>query len=541
MPDLVEQGLATYRARKWQAALEALTAADRDGALDGDGLDRLAEVAYLVGRDDVVARARERAHGEHLRTGAHDRAAQSAFWLALSLLLQGDAAPAAGWLARAATILDDASVDGPARGYLLVADALQTLAAGDAERAEALSAEAAHVGDRFGDRDVWALGWLGRGEAAVARGELVRGMTFLDEVMVSVLAGELSPIPTGIVYCATIEACVRSHDVARASQWTAALSRWCDDEPEVVPFRGQCLIHRAQVFQAKGDWDRAASEATGAHELLSHPPHPARGVAAYLLGELHRLRGSYRAAESAYLEATELGVPPDPGHALLRLAQGRVDAAVGGIRRALDETTEDARRPALLAAAVEILIAADDVAAASAAADELEHLAGVGAPPVLRALASHARGATALASGDPRSALPLLRRACTSWQQVDMPYEAARTRVLVAAACRALGDADGADAELASARRVFARLGAAPDLERVATRARRERAPDPSLSARECDVLRLVASGCTNKEVGAALRISEHTVARHLQNIFTKLGVSTRAAAVATAIERSLV
>lgn len=536
MAPSVEQGRAAYATGAWARAYQHLRAARTEGALDGAGWDLLAEVAYLTGRDDETGLAWHQAHEAHRRAGDPDRAAQSAFWLALSLLLRGEHAPASGWLARAEALLDECGLECAARGYLLVPAGIEALAEGQPERAEALGRTAADIGRRFGDRDLWALGRLTCGEALLAGGAVHAGMAVLDEVMVAVTVGELSPVPTGIVYCAVVEDCVHAHDLARAAEWTDALTRWCAAQPDLVPFRGQCRVHRAQVLHARGDWEAAATEAADADRLLADPPHPARALAAYVLGDLHRLRGGFDAAEAAYRQASALGYPPVPGLALLRLAQGRTADAAVGIGRALDEVDDLARRPAVLAAAVEILTASGAVDRAADAADELDALARRASTSVLLAMADHARGTAALAVGDRRAALVALRRACTRWHDLDMPYEAARAQASLARACSELGDRDGADAELASARAVFARLGAAPDLARTAPTGGREQ----PLSARELDVLRLVAAGRTNRDIGAVLAISEHTVARHVQNTFAKLGVSSRAAAVAVAFEQQL-
>ncbi len=532
-----EEGRAAHATGAWARAFQHLDAARDEGTLDGEGWDLLAEVAYLTGRDDETGRAWEQAHQAHRRAGDPDRAARSAFWLALWLLLRGEHARASGWLARAQGLLDEVGVEGASRGYLLVPASIEALAGGDPDRAESLGSTAAAIGRRFDDRDLWALGWLARGEALLAAGDIATGMSVLDEVMISVTVGELSPIATGIVYCAVVEACVHVHDLGRAAEWTDALSRWCADQPDLVPFRGQCLVHRAQVLHARGDWEGAASEAAGADRLLADPPHPARAMASYVLGDLHRLRGSFDAAEAAYRQANALGYAPVPGLALLRLAQGRTDDAAVGIRRALQEVDDPAHRPTVLAAAAEILSAAGAIDLATAAADELHGLVRDGTTSMLRAMASHARGTVALATGDNEGALVALRHACTRWQELDMPYESARARAALAHACRELGDRDGADAEMDSARAVFARLGAAPDLARSAPA---HEGGGQALSARELDVLGLVADGRTNREIGAALGISEHTVARHVQNTFAKLGVSSRAAAVAVAFGQHL-
>jgi DNA-binding CsgD family transcriptional regulator len=419
----------------------------------------------------------------------------------------------------------------------------QCEAAGDYEAALVIAGEAASIGERFGDADLFALATQAQGILLVQQGRVGAGLGLLDEAMVAVTAGELSPIVSGLVYCGVIVGCQSAYEPRRAQQWTAALARWCDEQPDMVSFTGTCLVHRAEILELHGEWRDALDEARQARERCARAKNlRAAAEAFYRQGELHRLRREFAAAEAAYREASGGGFEPQPGLALLRLAQGRSDAAVAAIRRALIETAERPKRARLLPACVEILLAVDDADGARDACRELSEIANDYESTMLDAMASHAGGALSLAGGDAGSALGALRHAWRIWHDLEAPYEAARSRVLVGLACRALGDEDSASLELQGARRAFEELGAATELARLEALTRDDRPAETyGLTPREREVLRLVASGQTNREIASALVISEHTVARHIQNIFGKLRVSSRTAASAFAYEHGLV
>jgi ATP/maltotriose-dependent transcriptional regulator MalT len=311
----------------------------------------------------------------------------------------------------------------------------------------------------------------------------------------------------------------------------------------MVSFSGQCLVHRAEIMELHGAWRDALEEARRARQRCEQAKNrSAAAQAFYLQGEVHRLQGEFAAAEEAYRDASRYGWEPQPGLALLRLAQGNDDAAAAAIRRVVGETTRPLKRARLLPAYVEIMLAVGDVEEARIACRELEEISARYESGMLGAMVAHAEGAIDLTEGDARAALPPLRRAWQMWQELEVPYEVARVRVLLGLACRALGDDDTATLELEAARDVFAQLGAAPDLARIDSLARRTPSVDVHrLTARELQVLRLVAAGESNRAIASELILSERTVDRHVSNIFAKLDVSSRAAATAYAYKHQLV
>lgn len=541
--DALARGRSSYAVRAWGDTYASLTRADRESPLEATDLELLATAAYMLGRDDEWMSGLERAHQRYLAAADADGAVRCALWVGINHLLRGDIGPASGWLARAQRLLEREPGDHPARGYALIPAIFRHEAAGEWEAAAATAGEAAAIGERNGDPDLVALARQAQGAILTANGRMGEGLALLDEAMVTVTAYELSPIVAGLVYCGVILACQEAYEVRRAREWTAALSRWCEAQDDLVAFTGRCLVHRAEIMQLGGAWGDALLEATRAGERLSAGfNQPAAAEAFYRQGEIHRVRGELDFAEQAYQEASRRGREPQPGLALLRVAQGRGDAALGAIRRALSETAEPHGRAGLLAAAVQILLAADDVAGARDACAELEAIAEESGSELLDAISSHWRGAVALAESDPDAALVAGRQALATWQELGAPYEEARSRELVGLACRALGDDDTASLALDAASSAFAELGAEPDRVRVESlRAPSRPRHRHGLTSREHEVLRLLAAGKTNKAIADELVLSARTVDRHVSNIFSKLRVSSRAAATAYAYEHELV
>jgi DNA-binding CsgD family transcriptional regulator len=535
--DSLQEGRAHYEARRWSQAFQALLGADGSAALDADDLDRLALSAYMVGRDLEYLRLLERLHRAHADAGEHARAARCAFWLGVNSVFRGELAQAGAWIVRGQRLIEGR--DCVERGYLMLPGAEEQARRGSFDTAFAAAAEATAIGERFGDRDLVAIARHGQGRVLIQRGEVAAGLALLDEMMLAVVGGELSPIPTGLMYCAVIEACQEIHAFGRAREWTLALARWCDAQSEMVAFTAKCLAYRAELLLLRGAWPEALAEARRACERAAQAAARAAGPALYLQAEIHRLRGDFVEAEQAYREVSLSGQEPNPGLALLRLAQGRTDAAAAGIRRLVSATAEGPRRGRLLPAHIEVMLAAGDTAEARRACLEMQTLADALGAELLAAAAARATGAAALVEGDARAALAPLRHAFDLWERLEAPYESARTRVLIGLACRALDDEEAAALEWSAARSAFERLGARPELARLdQIDAASPRGRAHPLTARELEVLRRIAAGSTNKAIAAALSLSERTIDRHVSNILSKLDVPSRAAAIAHAYDR---
>jgi DNA-binding NarL/FixJ family response regulator len=535
---VLEAAREAYRRHDWAGARDRFSAVRAAGGLAAGDLDALADAAWWLGEFDEASAVLEEAYRRHLDDGRPRLAAMAAIGVAVNHFLRGDGVVGSGWLGRAQRLLRD-EPEQVEHGYLLYLE-LEGALEGDPAAVVAVAGRVRDIGRRHGDPNLAAAGDLFEGRALVKQGRVAEGMALLDEAMLAVLSGELRPEWAGNIYCHLMAAFHELADVRRAAEWTEATGRWLAGLPAAVLFTGICRVHRSQVLQRKGAWAQAEREAALVCQDLAdlHVAGAAEGH--YQLGELHRLRGDLDGAEEAYRQAHGLGRDPQPGLALLRLAQGRAAAASASIRAALTAVTHDRlARARLCAAQVEIAVAAGDAATAGRACDELVKTASTYGSSGLEAAALQARGTVLLAGGRAEAALPTLRAACRRWQELDAPYDAARVRLLLAGTYQALGDADAALLELDAAEVVFERLGATLDAGEVAARRGRPALPG-GLTGREAEVLALVAAGRSNREIAEALVLSPKTVARHLSNIFAKLGVSSRTQAAAYAFEHGL-
>ncbi|MDZ5622251.1 LuxR C-terminal-related transcriptional regulator [Nocardioides sp. HM23] len=540
--DVVEELLRAREAfdrRDWVAAYEGLSAAGSDALLAADFAD-LATAAFLVGRHNDCIQALQRAYQAHLDAGDQQAAVRCAFWLAMTLMDRGEVAVANGWISRADRLLETFEEDTVEHGYFLFFRMLGHILGGDPVTAFDEAVTLTSYGRRFANDDLLATGLMCQGRCLLYLARVPEGVRLLDEAMVGVTTGEVSPVFAGQTYCSSIEACQEISDFGRVAQWTTALTTWCSSQVGLVPFTGQCAVHRGQVMRVRGAFDEAIAELDGAiaRYVASGTPGAA-GLAYAEKGGLLRIRGEYDAAEAAFEQAIGFGHDPQPVQALLSVDRGRTQAACAAVRRLLGEPRDPIHRSQLLPGAIEVLLAGNELETARPLVAELVEVGEAFESSSLSAMAGHAVGALALADGRPAEALAPLRTALQQWRELDWPYETARTQVLLGRALRGVGDEESAAAEMGSAARSLAALGAGPEAQAV----EQLLAPGPlpgGLTAREAEVLRLVATGLSNPEIAAALFLSEKTVARHLSNIFTKLDVTSRTAAAAYAFDHGL-
>jgi DNA-binding CsgD family transcriptional regulator len=534
--DQVARAREAAARREWHQAFDLFAAADEQSSLDSGNLDLWATAAYLIGDTDTAVEARAREHQIRLDRGEIAAAVRSGFWVSFILVNTGRSAQAGGWMARSRRLAEHLGDDAPEHGYLQVLSAFRQAAIEGAYHDAIGSARrAVERGRGGGDEDLIALGLNIIGRALIRSGEGEAGLVHLDEAMAAVVAGVLSPMVAGTVYCSLIEGCEEIGELRRAREWTDALSRWCERQEGMVTFTGQCLTHRAEVLRHQGDLEAAARAAREARDRFAGAADELlTGGAWYQLAEVLRIRGDLSGAEDAYRRAAEWGHEAHPGLALLWVGEGKLEAAEAAMRRLDAEWTGPTKQLRMLPTLVEVMLAVGDIATADRAAVELTDVAEALGTEGAAARAAHAMGAVALAEQSFERALVSLRTAVDLWRSLGVVYETARSQLLIARACRELGDLETASLETEAALRALADIGArVPETQT-------EHNPQ-GLTPRELEVLRLVASGLTNQEIAERLFISVRTVDRHVANILTKLGVPSRTAATAYGYEHRLI
>lgn len=530
------------RRRDWSAAYAAYAGIE---PRDGPTTEGLAESTWWLGNMDEAIRLYADAYRQHVDAGDLESAARTAVLLSIHCRLVGESAQSAGWDSRAQRVLEELP-ECAAHGYPLYLGTAG-LTGSDLEAAEASAGRMQDLGRRHDDPNLVALGVYFTGRVRIKQARVAEGLALLDEAMLAALSDDLDTFWTGAIYCGLMDACNELRDLRRASEWTEATRRWSDPLPLASLYPGICRVHRAQVLTSRGSWAEAEQEALSACEDMVGIDVFAVADAYYEVGEVRRVRGDLAGAEQAYHQAHDHGRDPQPGMALLRLAQGRSEEAAASIAAVLAAGGRSRLdQAALLAAQTEIALARGEVDLAEQASAELARTAHDFDSPGLRADAHRSCGSVMLARGRTMEALSELRMAFNAWNKLDVPYEAARTREQLAAAYRACGDTDAATREEAAAQACFERLGVVSAGSRGASGSRGPSGaadtPDlpDGLSAREVEVLRVLATGKSNKEIAEELFLSPKTVARHLSNIFAKTGTSSRAAATAYAYDQGL-
>jgi ATP/maltotriose-dependent transcriptional regulator MalT len=527
----------TIARHDWQGALDqARDLRFDDPRTEADRLDLEAEAAWWLGRLDDCIAAREEAYRIYDELGETRHAGQCAVWLWEHHAISARPSVASGWLRRARRALegDDECVE---FGNLVLREAETAHGRGELDDALELATSALELGRRLRSADLEAEALQTRGRVLIEQGHIDDGMGHLDEAMLFGVEGRLRPFSTGKVYCSLIAACEEVGDFDRAGEWTEVTVRWSQDHPLAI-FPGICRVHRAIVLKRRGSLEEAEREAVRAVDELQQS-HVANSAAAYAeVGDIARRLGELERAEEAFTRSREISGGPCGGLALLRLAQGRVAEAMSIATDCVANQANPLGRAGLLPVLVHVSVAGGDLGAARRALAELADTAATFGTRSLRAAELSTRGRLQLAEQD-AAAADTLRQAADEWRALEVPYEEATARTLLGQALRVGGDEGAAKASFEAAAALFAQIGAHLDAASALGDHRPER--PAGLTEREVEVLRLIASGLTNNEIASELFLSAKTVSRHLSNIFTKIGVSSRAAATAYAFEHHLV
>ncbi|WP_409330465.1 LuxR C-terminal-related transcriptional regulator [Trujillonella humicola] len=534
--DVLERGREASGRFRWDEAYALYRAAAENEPLGAQDLAALADAAWWLGHTEESLALSEQVYRRHLHGAQVPQAAMLAIEIGFLWMLRGEPTVGSGWISRAKRLLEDAP-ESAAHGYLSYLDVEGALGAGRYEEAIERSRAMQQLADRHDDPTLCAVALVLEGGAQVRRGRVTSGLAVIDEAMLPVRAGQVAPNWAGNLYCHVMDLFFELADLDRARAWTRATERWCDEHSNAAMSTGICRVHRAHLHHLEGRWTAAAQEAATACRDLADMNVGVVAEGHYRIAELHRLRGRHRAAQEHFTRAHELGRDPQPGLALLRLAEGR--GATAALRSALASADRDLDRVPLLLAQAQVALACRQSDVTALAAGELDRLAGTFQTPGLLACAAEAVGLARLARGEAAEALPVLREAWRRWRDLEVPYDAARMRVRRAQALAGVDDGEAAAHEVEAARAVFVELGAVDDL-RGLDGVLGSGEPPGGLSAREVQVLRAVCAGRTNRQIATALTLSEKTVARHLSNIFAKLDVASRTEAAAVAFRHGL-
>jgi ATP/maltotriose-dependent transcriptional regulator MalT len=537
----LEEVRAALASHDWQQAydLAAAVSVGDQSVLEAERLDLLADAAWWLGRLDDCTRGRESAYRRYDDLRDTRRCGQSAVWLYEHHAFMGHAAIAAAWRRRARRALEDDD-DCEAHGALLLREAEVAHGQGRLDEALDLAERVVELARRLRSFDLEAEALQTAGRVLIDKGQRDEGLARLDEAMLFAVEGRLRPYSTGKVYCSMIGACEDVGDFDRAAEWTEATQRWAAEHPFAI-FPGICRVHHAIVLKRRGSLLEAEREAARACAELEHS-RPVTSAAAWIeVGDICRRLGELERAEAAFAKAQEINASPCSALALLRLAQGRIDTASTMIKGCVERVSAPLARVNLLPAYVQVAVAAGDLDGAAAAVRELSDLLDRFDSPGGRATLAMAHGRVLLARCDPQGARVVLQDALALWQRLSVPYEAATTGTLLGQALRELGDPEAAAAAFRSAAVLFDQLGARIDDEVPGQTPPGTRQRPAGLTDREVEVLQLVAAGLTNQEIAATLLLSVKTISRHLSNIFTKINVTSRAAATAYAFEHGLV